>query len=341
MSYAIVAASIIWVFVFMYAILGSIDFGTGFWAMVFGYNKKHKVADIANLYLSPTWKVTNVFLVLLAVALVNFFPRATYLLGSILVVPVCLALILLLIRSAFMVYSHSVRRHSRTLTLVSGITGLLIPGLLISILPVTLGGFVTVEDGVPILELTRLFTSPTEYAHLAFGLTTELFLSALFLADYSREAGDESAYYTLRHLAITFGPTTFALAIMTTLVMAPEAQWIVERFRELWVWFALSAAAFVIGLSALWWRRPDGKIGYPRVAVIAVVIQYALASYAYGRAHLPYLVYPYLTIEEGVVNPAMFRSLIISYAVCTAILVPVFILFWRLFLKDKRYLKPE
>jgi cytochrome d ubiquinol oxidase subunit II len=341
LSDVIIAISILWIFVFMYAMLGSIDFGAGFWGMLYGLNEQTGAANVANRFLSPSWKVTNVFLVLLAVALIGFFPHAAYLLGGILVLPVCLALILLIIRSTFMVYSYSVQRYSRALIVVSGLTGLLIPGLLISVLPVTLGGFVTLEQGRPVLELARLFSSPTEYAHLAFGLSTELFLSALFLADYARESEDESTYRTYRQLAVMFGPATLAMAILTTVAMAPEAAWIVRGFREQWAWFALSAAAFVLGWGALWLRRPDGRIGYPRFAVIAVVVQYALASYAYGRAHLPYLVYPHLTIQQGVTNHAMLRQQLIGYAVSTAILAPVFVWFWRLFFKDKRYLKPH
>ncbi|WP_281887489.1 cytochrome d ubiquinol oxidase subunit II [Paenibacillus sp. YYML68] len=337
-----IAIAILWVFIFIYSILGSIDFGTGFWAMLFDRkNSDTNAAIIANRFLSPTWKVTNVFLVLLVVALVGFFPKAMYLVGTILVLPVCLALILLTIRSTFMVYAYAVKKYSRTLNIISGITGLLIPALLVSVLPVTLGGFVTIVDGVPHLELAKLFSSPTEYAHLGFGLTSELFLSALFLADYSREAEDEATYRIYRQLAIITGPATLGMAVLTTVTMAPEAAWIVSRFEEHTFWFALSAAAFTLGYSSLWWRKADGRIGFPRFAVVAVVIQYALASFAYGASHMPYMIYPELTIDEGFTNAVMFRSLLIGYALSTAVLAPVFYWFWKLFLKDKRYLRPE
>ena len=78
----------------------------------------------------------------------------------------------------------------------------------------------------------------------------------------------------------------------------------------------------------------------PRAAVVLVIAQYALASFGYGTAHLPYLIYPQLTVEQGFTNHAIFQSLLIGYIVSSLILVPVFIWFWLLFLKDKRYLKP-
>ena len=147
MSDSSVAIFIIWLFVFTYSILGSIDFGAGFWSMVFAGRKGSSAADIANRYLSPTWKVTNVFLVLLVVALVGFFPFAMPLLSSLLVVPVCLVLVLLTLRSTFMVYSQMSAKYVPQLRLVSGLTGLLIPGLLVTALPATLGGFVEMNNG--------------------------------------------------------------------------------------------------------------------------------------------------------------------------------------------------
>ncbi|OXM13345.1 cytochrome d ubiquinol oxidase subunit II [Paenibacillus herberti] len=331
---------IIWVFVFVYSVLGSIDFGAGFWSMVFAGQKGIKAADIANRYLSPTWKVTNVFLVLLVVAFVGFFPFAMPMLSSLLVVPVSLVLLLLALRSTFMVYSQMSSRFVPQLRIVSGITGLLIPGLLITVLPVTLGGFVELRDGHLYVLTAELLTSRTLYAHLGFGVASELFLSAVFLADYAREAEDREAYRIYRMIAVTIGPLTLLTGMLAAVAMHPEAQWIVERMKENWIWFALSGISFVVGFSALWWKGKGGWTGVPRAAVVLIIIQYGLASFGYGSAHLPYLIYPHLTVEQGFTNHAMFVSLLIGYIVSTLVLVPVFIWFWLLFLKDKRYLKP-
>lgn len=341
MEDAQVAIAILWVFLFVYSIVGSVDFGAGFWAMIYGGGKDSATTAgiLANRFLSPTWKVTNVFLVLLVVALVGFFPRATWVLGAILLVPVSLVLILLTIRSTFMIYAYSSHKYGRLLSIVSGITGLLIPGLLVVVLPITLGGFVDHVNGYPELALGRLFSTPTTYAHLLFGLATELFLSALLLADYSSEAEDGSAYRIYRRAAVGLGPVAMGAAVLTTFTMAPEAQWIVVHIKEQALWFGLSFAAFLAGYSALWWNGRNGQRGRPRASVLLMVLQYALASFAYGSAHMPYIVYPDFTVYDGFTSPAMFRSLVLGYAVGIAMFVPIFIWFWRLFMKDKRYLK--
>ncbi len=77
MHEASIAIIILWALIFVYSILGSIDFGAGFWGMVYA---KHPtlVAKLANRYLSPTWEVTNTFLVFVVVAFLGFFPKATF-----------------------------------------------------------------------------------------------------------------------------------------------------------------------------------------------------------------------------------------------------------------------
>ncbi|ERN51215.1 MULTISPECIES: cytochrome d ubiquinol oxidase subunit II [Alkalihalophilus] len=336
-----IAIIILWVFLFVYAIAGSIDFGAGFWAMFYRKRTDTKAASIANRYLSPSWEVTNVFLVLLVVALVGFFPGAASSLGTIMIVPFCLVLILLTIRSAFMVYSYSVQKYTNMLVIISGVTGLLIPALLISILPAAIGGFVeTVGDRQYVL-VNQLFTSPTFYTHLGFGISTELFLSSLLLSDYAREANSEETYHVYRKNAIILGPITLAFAVAAIFTLIPEAFWMFENMANEWLLFSLSLLAFSIGYSALWWPSKKVSVGQPRAAVLLIAAQFGLASFAYGSAHMPYFLYPDVTIYDAFTNDTMFGLLLIGYGVGMAVLVPIFIFFWRLFMKDKRYLKQE
>ncbi|MDE5415283.1 cytochrome d ubiquinol oxidase subunit II [Alkalihalobacterium chitinilyticum] len=341
MNEAYIAIVIIWVFLFVYSIGGSIDFGAGFWAMYYYGRKDTKASSIANRYLSPSWEVTNVFLVLLVVALVGFFPGAAFSLGTIMIVPVSFVLLLLTIRSAFMVYSYTVQKYTKMLTVISGITGLLIPALMVSMLPIAIGGFIETVGTRQYILYNELLTSPTLYAHLGFGLSTELFLSSLLLSDYAREANSESTYHVYRRNAIILGPITLCFAVAATLTLIPEAQWMVENMAREWELFALSLIAFAVGYSALWWPSKKVDIGQPRVAVLAIVTQFGLASFAYGMAHMPYILYPDLTIFDAFTNETMFYSLLIGYGIGLAILVPAFYFFWRLFMKDKRYLQAE
>ncbi|TLS39161.1 cytochrome d ubiquinol oxidase subunit II [Pseudalkalibacillus caeni] len=344
MPEALYAITLIWGVVFIYAVMASIDFGAGFWSMIYLNKQQTRATNIANRYLSPSWEVTNVFIVAIVVALFSFFPGATFTLGTVLLIPGSIILLLLALRSAFLVFSHVAEEYKKGLTFVSGITGFLIPALLISVLPITQGGFIDSFDGNQELLLGKLFTSPSEYAFVGFAISSTLFLSSLLLADYSNVAGEMDAYAIYRKDAIIIGPISLLMAAFIIFTMRNEANWLYENILNYTPWMIASIAGFALGYAALWFPHRQKKAGFkgmPRIAMISVVAQYLFAGYAYGSAHLPYIVYPDVTIESGFTHPETFRALIVTYIVAFFILTPGFIYFWRLFLKDKRYVKPK
>ncbi|MBM7649132.1 cytochrome d ubiquinol oxidase subunit II [Bacillus ectoiniformans] len=341
MTDALLAITVLWGFVFIYSVMATMDFGAGFWSMIYINREKTMATNIANRYLSPTWEVTNTFIVALVVAIYSMFPGAAYTLGTILLVPGSIILLLLALRSAFLVFSHIAIEYKKPLTYVSGITGILIPGLLISVLPITHGTFVNFENGQQELNLMKLLSSPNEYAFIGFAISSTLFLSSLLLSDYSKAAGEKEAYLIYRRDAIIIGPISLLMAFFIMLTLKNEARWIYDKMMLDWPLLAVSAGFFLIGGVALFLPSLIKKEikGMPRVAVVAVTIQYLIASYVYGKAHLPYMVYPDVTIESGFTDPASFRAVFITYIAGFAILFPGFFYFWRLFMKDKRYVK--
>ncbi|RRN71308.1 hypothetical protein EI200_11370 [Peribacillus simplex] len=56
-------------------------------------------------------------------------------------------------------------------------------------------------------------------------------------------------------------------------------------------------------------------LGIPRLAVIAIIIQYLIGSYVYRTAHLPYIIYPNVTILSGFTDPTSFRAVFATYFV--------------------------
>ena len=112
MSLEILGISVLWLFLFGYVIVASIDFGAGFfnaYSVLIG--KDQILANIIKRYLSPVWEITNVFLVFFFVGMVGFFPQTAYYYGTILLVPVSISLILIAIRGsyyAFESYSEKV-----------------------------------------------------------------------------------------------------------------------------------------------------------------------------------------------------------------------------------------
>jgi cytochrome d ubiquinol oxidase subunit II len=334
------AITILWGFVFIYSIMATMDFGAGFWSMIYINKTKTRATNIANRYLSPTWEVTNTFIVALVVAIYSLFPKAAFTLGTILLIPGSIILLLLTVRSAFLVFSHIAEEYKKPLTYVSGICGILIPGLLISVLPITHGNSVDFSNGHEQLNLVKLFSSMNEYAFFAFAISSTLFLSSLLLADYSKASNEKEAYDTYRRDALIMGPISLITAFLIMLTLKNEAGWLFDKMMQNLFFLILSLILFLVGGLGL--ILPSSKPGYrgmPRLSVIAVTLQYMTASYVYGRAHLPYIIYPEVTIHSAFTDPNSFRAVFITYIVGFAILFPGFIYFWSLFMNDKRYLK--
>ncbi|WP_053362938.1 cytochrome d ubiquinol oxidase subunit II [Bacillus sp. FJAT-27251] len=343
MTDALIAITVLWGFVFIYAVMATMDFGAGFWSMIYFNRQKTRATDIANRYLSPTWEVTNTFIVALVVAVYSLFPTAAYTLGTILLVPGSMILLLLALRSAFLVFSNIATEYKKPLTYISGIAGILIPGLLISVLPITHGGFVEYGEGLTQLNLARLFTSENVYAFIGFAISSTLFLSSLLLADYSKVSDEMDAYYVYLRDAKISGPISLLMAFCIMLTLEREANWIYTRMMDDLPLLLISLGFFLIsGLGLFVTNFFDKRVqGMPRLSVIAVTIQYFIASYVYGKAHLPYIIYPDVTIESAFTDPNSFRAVFITYIVGFAILFPGFIYFWSLFMHDKKYLRQK
>lgn len=343
MSDAIIASIVLWGFVFIYSVMATMDFGAGFWSMVYINRTKTGATNIANRYLSPTWEVTNTFIVALVVAVYSMFPGAAYTLGTILLIPGSIILLLLALRSAFLVFSHIAEEYKKILTYISGIAGILLPALLISVLPITHGNYVIFTENSQTLDLGKLFTSPNEYAFIGFAISSTLFLSSLLLSDYSKVSGELEAYRIYRKDAMIAGPISLIMAFLIMLTLKQEADWIYEKMMNDLPLLILSVICFIIAGAALYIPNisKNKSMGMPRVAVIAVTLQYLLASFVYGRAHLPYMVYPHVTIESGFTDPNSFHAIFATYIAGFAILFPGFIYFWKMFMHDNRYLQKK
>ncbi|MED4534658.1 cytochrome d ubiquinol oxidase subunit II [Metabacillus fastidiosus] len=343
MADALIAITVLWGFVFIYAVMATMDFGAGFWSMIYFNREKTRATNIANRYLSPTWEVTNTFIVALVVAVYSLFPTAAYTFGTILLIPGSIILLLLALRSAFLVFSNIAIEYKKPLTYISGIAGILIPGLLISVLPITHGAYIDYTNGTANLNLQKLFTSPNEYAFIGFAITSTLFLSSLLLADYSKASHEMEAYKVYMRDGRILGPISLVMAFFIMFTLKTEVPWIYDKMMDDLPLLLFSITFFFIAGIGLYFPSffQKGVSGMPRLSVIAVTIQYLIASYVYGKAHLPYIIYPNITIESAFTDPNSFRAVFITYIIGFAILFPGFFYFWRLFMNDKKYLRQK
>lgn len=332
MTLEILGISVLWIFLFGYVIVASIDFGAGFfnaYSLLIG--KNHILTNIIKRYLSPVWEVTNVFLVFFFVGIVGFFPQTAFYYGTILLVPVSISLVLLAIRGSYYAFESYGTRGHIGYTLTYGITGLLIPASLSVVFAIAAGGYVDIVDGQPVLNYWTLYTSPFAWSIVVLSIAAVLYISAVFLTWYAHKAKDREATNLMRKYALAWAAPLMvsALGIMYEMKFINPVSY--NNMVNLWWMFAISAVLFIITVVLIWMRKNYG------LAVSLLIAQFAVAFFAYGIAQYPYLLYPYLTIYDSFTSTQMAIALVIAFILGLCLLIPSLFLLLKLFLFNKNY----
>ncbi|MBA4537898.1 cytochrome d ubiquinol oxidase subunit II [Bacillus aquiflavi] len=334
MSTEILGITVLWLFLYGYVIVASIDFGAGFFAYYGKRTKKdHIINHIISRYLSPVWEVTNVFFVFFFVGLVGFFPDTAYYYGTALLVPGSIALILLAIRGSFYAFGNYGYKDNKLFLFLYGATGLLIPASLSMALTISEGGFIEIRGDQVVLLMKELFLSPYAWSVVFLAIVSVLFISASFLTYYADRANDIEAKQLIRKFALTWsGPTILASLFVFISLRAHNLRHF-ENAIDLWWMFALSFIFFVGAVYLIYKKKAYGT------AFIFVMLQFFFAFFGYGASHLPYLLDPFITIYSGYTNETMGIALIIAFIAGLFLLIPSLFMLMRLFLFDAEYVK--
>ncbi|SFG68976.1 cytochrome bd-I ubiquinol oxidase subunit 2 apoprotein [Halobacillus alkaliphilus] len=334
MSYELVGISVLWLFLYGYLIVASIDFGAGFFAYFAKVTKKdHIINKLISRYLSPVWEVTNVFFVFFFVGLIGFFPDMAYYFGQSLLIPGSIAIVLLAIRGSFYAFENYGSKENHLYMFLYGATGLLIPAALSTALTISEGGFIEeTENGVHLMY-GELFSSPYSWSVVFLAIVSVLYISSMFLAFYAKRAGDQPALDLVRKYALFWSSPTIIASLTTFIALSQQNPEHFQRAIDLWWVFGISVAFFMAAVFLIY----QGK--YYGWAFIAVMLQFFVAFFGYGASHLPYLLYPYVTLSGGVTSEAMAVALIVVFIAGLLLLIPSLIMLMRMFLFDADYVK--
>lgn len=334
MSLEVLGITVLWIFLYGYVIVASIDFGAGFFAFYAKLTRKdHIVNDLISRYLSPVWEVTNVFFVFFFVGIVGFFPDTAYYFGTALLIPGSIALILLAIRGSFYAFQNYGTKQNIIFLFLYGATGLLIPASLSTVLTISEGGFLNVEDGKVQFLAKALFTSPYSWSVVALAIVSVLFISASFLTYYANRASDVKARDLMRRFTMIWSLPTIAASLLVFLSLRSHNPEHFENALNYWWMFALSFVFFAGAVYLIFKKKRYG------MAFIFVMLQFLTAFFGYGASHLPYIIYPLITIQDSVTNATMGTALVISFIAGLLLLVPSLIFLMKLFLFDADYVK--
>lgn len=336
MSYEIIGITVLWIFLLGYIIVASIDFGAGFFSLhakLFG--QSHEINGLIQRYLNPVWEVTNVFFIFFFVGIVGFFPDTAYYYGTVLLIPGSIALILLSIRGAFYAFENYGQDSKLSWLMLYAVSGLLIPSSLSTALTISEGGYITESaSGNVDLNWTELLLSPFGWAVVLLAIVSVLYISSGFLTFYAHRAKDKSAYQLMRKWFLMWGAPMImmSLFVFLSLRIQNEAHFMSAVFDYGWL-FIISFIAFVIAGMLTLLKKAHG------IAFIFVIIQMGTAFFGYGLSKLPYILYPYVHIDDAVTNDSMALVLTIAFIGGLLLLLPSLFFIFKLFVFDKEYVR--
>ncbi|EIQ3716057.1 cytochrome d ubiquinol oxidase subunit II [Staphylococcus pseudintermedius] len=336
MVYEVIGITVLWIFLFGYIIVASIDFGAGFFSLhakLFG--QSHEINDLIQRYLNPVWEVTNVFFVFFFVGIVGFFPDTAYYYGTVLLIPGSIALILLSIRGAFYAFENYGQDSKLSWLMLYAVSGLLIPASLSTALTISEGGYIIESSSGNVdLNWTELLLSPFGWAVVLLAIVSVLYISSGFLTFYAHRAQDTSAYQLMRKWFLMWGAPMImmSLFVFLSLRIQNEAHFMSAVFDYGWL-FIISFIAFAIAGVLTLLKKAHG------IAFIFVIIQMGTAFFGYGLSKLPYILYPYVHIDDAVTNDSMALVLTIAFIGGLLLLLPSLFFILKLFVFDKDYVR--
>lgn len=296
----LIAYVLVLLFVVLYATLSSIEFGVA--ALMALPRPPISRAEI-DRYFGPMWESTNVFLIFSMVGLVMFFPEVVLRLADLYAL-VSTALIFFVVRIIGIFGVFYARSEAYAFRLLFAMGSLLAPLTLSGVFYYALTGM---GPGFP----------PSTLAwSLWFSVLGAIFmLSTAFAARYAAQAAHE----TLARIGIA-GTGLFLIGAAGILSFHPA--------RETGsLDAALFIALLVLAGAALRLRERER----PLLSFLAHAISVAILIYGTALAHLPYLLYPYLTLSDGFTAPAMFLVMLQMVPFGLLIAVPSLAFAWHLF----------
>jgi cytochrome bd ubiquinol oxidase subunit II len=326
MSLELALAGVIGGALCLYFLFGGADFGGGVWDLLASGPRRDGQRRAVEAAIGPVWEANHVWLILVIVVLFTGFPPAFAAISVALHVPLTLFLIGVVLRgSAFAFRAVGASGDGRgRMGLVFSMASTIAPLLLGMIVGALVSGRIRVADGVVRGGFFAAWLAPFPIAVGVFALA----LCALLAASYlTVEVRDPELREDFRRRALAAGIAVGVAALLAFMLAgdgAPRVRAALAARRWSWPFHALTGAAAITALAALYARRF-------RLARVAVAAQTVLILLGWALAQYPYLVVPDVTLAGAAASPRTQRLLLIVLAAGVPVLVPSLLLLFKVF----------
>jgi len=319
-----------------YAVLGSADFGAGFWDLTAGGAERGgRLRGMVQRSMSPVWEANHVWLIFVLVIVWTAFPVAFGSLMSTLSIPLFLAAIGVIFRGmAFALRGQAATiNEARVLGAVFALSSVIIPFFFGAAIGGIASGRVPVGNATG--NLVSSWLNPTSIAIGIVAILTGAYLAAVFLAGDAKRAGLPDMVAAFRARGLLAGVVTGAAATASLLVVRSDAPDLYDGLTSgaglLAV--AVSAVAGIVTFALVVMKAFGPARISAAVAVGAMIVGWALAQD-------PYLLPGALTLEDAAASDATLTALVISVGLGMLLLLPSLWWLYRLVLRgtlDQEY----
>jgi cytochrome bd ubiquinol oxidase subunit II len=331
MSLADVCVAFVALGVIAYAVLGSADFGAGFWDLTAGGARRGaRLRGMVQHSMSPVWEANHVWLIFVLVILWTAFPTAFGSMFSTLSIPLFLAAIGIIFRgTAFALRGQAATiKEARVLGGVFALSSVLIPFCLGAAVGGVASGRVPVGNAAG--DLVSSWLNPTSVLIGVVGVLTGAYLAAVYLAGDSQRAGLDDLVKAFRARALGAGVVTGVVALAGLLVLRSDARDLYDGLTSgggLVMVIASGLAGFAT-IALVWSERYGLARVSAAAAVAAIVVGWLLAQ-------KPYILPPDLTLDQAKASDATLSAVVIGVALGMIILVPSLWYLYRLVLQGR------
>ncbi|MEA2132165.1 MAG: cytochrome bd ubiquinol oxidase subunit, partial [Solirubrobacteraceae bacterium] len=208
-----------------YGVLGSADFGAGFWDLTAGGAERGgRIRGMVERSMSPVWEANHVWLIFVLVIVWTAFPVAFGSIFSTLSIPLFLAALGIIFRgTAFALRGQAATMNeARGLGALFALSSVLIPFCLGAAVGGVASGRVTVGNAAG--EPFGSWLNPTSVLIGVIAVLNGAYLAAVFLAGDSRRAGQPDLVRAFRARALGAGALAGLVALGGLFVLRSDAR---------------------------------------------------------------------------------------------------------------------
>ena len=331
MSLADVCVGFIGLGIAAYAVLGSADFGAGFWDLTAGGARRGgRLRGMVQRSMSPVWEANHVWLIFVLVIMWTAFPVAFGSIFSTLSLPLFVAAIGIIFRgTAFALRGQAATiNEARVLGAVFALSSVLVPFFL----GATIGGVASgrVPVGNAAGDLVTSWLNPTSVMIGVVAVLTGAFLAAVYMAGDSQRAELPDLVRAFRARALGAGVVAGVLALAGLFVLRSDARSLYDALTSgTCLALVIVSALAGLGTMALVWTERYGLARATAAAAVAAIVV------GWVVAQKPYILPPDLTIDEAKASQATLSAVVIGVAAGLVILVPSLWFLYRLVLQGR------